>query len=250
MQKHSVCAALLAGYVVACSASAGSLNVAVASNFTAPMQEIAQAFEKKTGHSLALSFGSTGKFYAQIRQAAPFDVLFAADDVTPARIGKEGLGVEASRLTYAIGTLVLWSTQPGLADDGPAVLASDRFTRLAIAQPELAPYGAAARQALEHLGLFAKLKPRLVMGSNISQTYQFVATRNAQLGFVAMSQVYSEGRLRQGSAWIVPAAFHQPIRQDAIILTAGQTNPIAVELMEFMQSARVRQILESYGYQQ
>ena len=248
MQKHNLSTALLALYIVAGSASAAPLSVAVASNFTAPMQEIAQVFEKKTGHTLALSFGSTGKFYAQIRQAAPFEVLFAADAATPARIGQEGLGVEASRLTYAIGTLVLWSPQPGLIDDGPEVLTSERFARLAIANPDLAPYGAAARQTLEHLGLFDKLQSRFVMGSNISQTYQFVATRNAQLGLVALSQVYAGGRIKEGSAWIVPSSYHQAIRQDAIILNPGKTNPVAGELMQFMQSELAQKIIESYGY--
>ena len=248
MQKHNALTALLVLYTIAGSANAGTLSVAVASNFTAPMQEIAQVFEKRTGHTLALSFGSTGKFYTQIRQAAPFEVLFAADAATPARIGQEGLGVQASRITYAVGTLVLWSPQPGLIDDGAAVLASERFARLAIANPDLAPYGAAAKQTLEQLGLYARLRPKLVMGTSVSQAYQFVATRNATLGLIALSQVYSNGRIKEGSAWIVPASFHQPIDQDAIVLNPGKSNPVASELMQFMQTDLVRQILESYGY--
>lgn len=239
---------VLAGLFLSGSLQAAELSVAVASNFTAPMQKIAEAFEKGTGHKLALSFGSTGKFYAQIKNGAPFEVMFAADDKTPARLEKEGRGVQGTRFTYAIGKLVLWSKQPGLVDHKGEVLRKGAFDHIALADPKLAPYGAAAMQTLNKLGLISTLGSKFVLGENISQTYQFVATQNAPLGFVALSQVFAEGRVTEGSAWMVPQTNYEPIRQDALILTKGKDNPVAPELMHFLQSDAAKAIIESYGY--
>ena len=230
------------------SLQAAELSVAVAANFTAPMQKIAKAFEKETGHTLALSFGSTGKFYAQIKNGAPFEVLFAADDETPARLEREGQGVEGTRFTYAIGKLVLWSKQPGLVDDKGEVLRTGSFDRIALADPKLAPYGAAAMQTLNKLGLADTLRSKFVQGENIGQTYQFAASGNAQLGFVALSQVMENGQLREGSAWVVPATMHAPIRQDAIVLQRGQGNPAADALMQYLRGEKARAVIRAYGY--
>lgn len=227
---------------------AAEVSVAVAANFTAPMQKIAQAFEQETGHKAVLSFGSTGNLYAQIRHGAPFQILLAADATTPAKIEKEGLGLAGSRFTYAIGKLVLWSKRPGLVDDKGDILRSGTFQRLAVANPKLAPYGAAALETMTKLGVLKALQPKIVQGENIAQTYQFTATENAQLGFVALSQVMSEGKIVQGSAWLVPAHLHAPIQQDALLLAPGHGNPAAKALMIFLRSDRVKTLIRTYGY--
>jgi len=227
---------------------AAEVSVAVAANFTAPMQKIAALFEQDTGHKAVLAFGSTGRFYAQIRNGAPFQVLLAADDETPARLEREGAGVAGSRFAYAVGRLVLWSRQPGLVDARGEVLKSGRFDKLALADPKLAPYGAAAIETMAALGVLDALRPRFVQGENIAQTYQFVASENAQLGFVALSQVFADGRITSGSAWIVPPELHTPIRQDAILLDKGRDNPAAVALMQYLRSDKARAIIRSHGY--
>ncbi len=230
-------------------AQAAEVSVAVAANFTAPMQKIAQAFEQDTGHKAVLSFGATGAFYAQIRNGAPFQVLLAADDDTPAKIEREGMGVAGSRFTYATGKLVLWSRQPALVDDKGAILRSGRFERIAVANPKLAPYGVAAIETMTRMGVLAEVQPKIVQGDNIAQTYQFIATGNAQLGFVALSQVISDGRISQGSAWIVPGNLHAPIRQDAVLLTTGKDNPAAAALLSFLKGEKARAVIRSYGYE-
>ncbi|CAN7576104.1 molybdate ABC transporter substrate-binding protein [Acidovorax sp. LjRoot118] len=232
----------------ATAAHAEQVSVAVAANFTAPMQKIAAAFEADTGHKAELSFGATGKFYAQITNGAPFQILLSADDTTPAKLEREGKVVVNSRFTYAIGTLVLWSAKEGYVDDKGAVLKTGDFKHLAIANPKLAPYGLAATQVMDKLGLAATLQPRFVQGENIAQTYQFVATGNAQLGFVALSQVMVDGRIAQGSAWQVPADLHEPIRQDAALLETGKGNAAATALMQYLKGEKARTIIKSYGY--
>lgn len=239
---------LILAMACASAAHAGEVQVAVAANFTAPMQRIAAEFEKDTGHKASLAFGSTGKFYAQIKNGAPFEVLFAADDETPARLEREGQGVEGTRFTYAIGKLVLWSKQPGLVDDKGEVLRTGSFDRIALADPKLAPYGAAAMQTLNKLGLADTLRSKFVQGENIGQTYQFVATQNAPLGFVALSQVFVDGRVTEGSAWMVPETLHDPIRQDALILAKGKDNPAAPELVRYLKGETAKNIIRSYGY--
>lgn len=247
MSRNLVCLAAFLGLII--QVQAAEVSVAVAANFTAPMRKIAQTFEQETGHKAILSFGSTGNFYAQIRNGAPFQILLAADDETPIKIEKEGFGVAASRFTYAIGKLVLWSKQPGFVDDKGEILRSGQFQRIAVANPKLAPYGAASLETMTQLGVLQALQPKFVQGENIAQTYQFVATENAQLGFVALSQVMTDGRIAQGSAWIVPSSLHAPIRQDALLLVKGKDNPAATALMIFLQSDRSRLVIRSYGYE-
>ena len=227
---------------------AGEVRVAVAANFTVPMQKITQAFEAETGHKAVLSFGSTGTLYAQIRNGAPFQILLSADDETPIKLEKEGFGVAGSRFTYAVGKLVLWSKQPGLVDDKGEVLRSGPFQRIALANPKLAPYGAAAVQTMTKLGVLQALPPKVVQGENIAQTYQFVATENAQLGFIALSQVLVDGKIAQGSAWMVPAELHAPIQQDAILLTKGSNNPAAAALIQFLRGERAQSLIRAHGY--
>ena len=243
-----VAAVLMAGLFLSAPLQAAELSVAVAANFTAPMQKIAEAFEKETGHKLVLSYGSTGKFYAQIKNGAPFEVLFAADDETPARLEQEGQSVAGTRFTYAIGKLVLWSKQLGLVDGKGEVLRTGSFERIALADPKLAPYGAAAMQTLTQLGLADTLSSKFVQGENIGQAYQFVATQNAPLGFVALSQVSAEGRVTEGSAWMVPETFYEPIRQDTLILAKGKDNTAAAELMRYLQGDAAKAVIRSYGY--
>ena len=243
---------LLAGLVFAVSSlavQAAEVVVAVAANFTAPMQKIAAEFEKDTGHRALVSFGPTGKFYAQIKNGAPFAVFFAADDKTPARLETEGDTVPGSRFTYAIGKLVLWSDKPDFVDDQGEVLRSGDFRHVAIASPKVAPYGTAAVEALTRLGLLDAIQPKFVTGESISQAYQFVATGNAELGFVALSQVMEDGRMTGGSAWIIPADLHEPIRQDAVILAAGRDNPAAQALMEYLKGDKAAAFIRSFGYE-
>ena len=230
-------------------AHAGEVTVAVASNFTAPMQKLAPLFEKDTGHKLVLAFGSTGGFYAQIKNGGPFHVFLSADDETPLKLEKEGFAVKGTRFTYATGQLILWSKQPGFVDEKADVLKTGKFQRLAMANPKLAPYGAAALETLQKLGLLQQLQPKLVQGDNIAQTYQFVSTENAQLGFVALSQVYADGKLLQGSGWRVPSHLHAPIQQDAVLLSAGQNNPAAKELLAFLKTDKAKALIQAYGYQ-
>lgn len=227
---------------------AAEVSVAVAANFTVPMQKIASLFEQDTGHKAVLAFGSTGRFYAQVRNGAPFQVLLAADEETPARLEREGAGVAGSRFTYAVGRLVLWSRQPGLVDARGEVLKFGRFDKLALADPKLAPYGAAAMETLAALGALEAVRPRVVQGESIAQTYQFVASENAQLGFVALSQVFADGRITSGSGWVVPPELHAPIRQDAILLDKGRGNPAALALMQYLRTDKARAIIRSHGY--
>lgn len=235
------------------TAVADEVQVAVAANFTAPMQKIAAQFEKDTGHKAVLSFGATGKFYAQIRNGAPFEVLLAADDETPAKLEKEGAALVGSRFTYAIGKLVLWSAKPAVVDGQGAVLKQGGFEHLAIANPKLAPYGLAALETLKALGAYDALAPKLVQAENIAQAYQFVATSNALLGFVAYSQVLDEmGQLKSGSVWLVPAKLYSPIRQDGVILEKGVANgkakPAAAALLKYLKGAKAQAVIKAYGY--
>ena len=230
------------------SARAEELIIAVASNFTAPMQEIAQTFEAQSGHKVQLAFGSSGKLYAQIRHGAPFQALFSADQQIPARLEAEGYAVADSRFTYAEGKLVLWSPHADAVDPSGAVLAQGAFRRLALANPRLAPYGAAAQQALEALGLLNDTRTKWVQGENISQTYQFVATGNAELGLIALSQVMRDGKLIRGSSWIVPPSLYAPIKQDAVILQNGKNSQALRDFWQFLHSDSVQQRIASFGY--
>ncbi|WP_020564419.1 molybdate ABC transporter substrate-binding protein [Methylosarcina fibrata] len=241
---------ILLGALVASGheAFAETTIVAVAANFTEPMNEIAEAFEKTTGHSAKLSFGSSGKFVAQIENGAPFEVFLSADAEKPEKLERNKMAVPGSRFTYAIGKLVLWSAKPGYVDDQGQILETGGFKHLALADPKLAPYGKAAVEFLKNKGLLDKLQPLFVLGENISQTHQFVSTGNAELGFVALSQVIEDGKIAKGSGWIVPEELHAPIRQDAVLLDKGSENPAAAALMQFLKSAEARAILQKYGY--
>lgn len=227
---------------------AAEVSVAVAANFSAPMKVIAQAFERETGHKAVLSFGATGQLYAQIKNGAQFSILLAADELTPAKIEKESLGVAGSRATYAIGQLVLWSKKLGRIDDQGEILKNGNFTKIAIANHKLAPYGSAAIEVLNHLGIMSQVKPKIVEGANIAQTFQFVFSENAELGFVALSQVYENGKLKQGSGWLVPASMYSPIKQDAILLNPGRDNPAALALMKYLQSDAAKRVILNFGY--
>jgi molybdate transport system substrate-binding protein len=237
--------------VVTClgTAHAGEVQVAVAANFAGPMEKLAAQFQKDTGHKAVVASGATGKFYAQIRNGAPFEVLLSADDETPARLEAEGQAVAKSRFTYAIGRLVLWSAKANYVDATGAVLKTGDFTHLAIANPKTAPYGAAAVSVIDKLGLTARLQPRLVQGENIAQAFQFASTGNAELGFVAQAQVWRDGKFTAGSGWIVPATMHAPIRQDAALLTRGAKNPAAQALLDYLRSDKAKALIRAYGYE-
>lgn len=239
---------LLATLACATSVHAAEVRVAVAANFAAPMQKIVAAFESDTGHRAVLVTGATGKLYAQVANGAPFELLLSADDDTPARLEKEQLAVPGTRFTYAIGRLALWSAIEGYVDSKGQVLKAGTYKHLAIANPKTAPYGAAALEVLGKFGVLEAARPRFVQGENIAQTHQFVSSGNAQLGFVALAQVIRDGRIASGSGWIVPASFHSPIRQDAVVLARGRNNPAAVALADYLKSDKARAIIRSYGY--
>ena len=231
------------------SVQAATVLVAVASNFTKPMNEIAAAFNKATGHEANLSFGSSGKFVAKIENAAPFEVFLSADEKNPKKLEESGKGVANTRFTYAIGKLVLWSARAGYVDDQGQILGKGGFKHLALADPKIAPYGQAAEEAMKNLSLLDKLQPLFVLGDNISQTQQFISSGNAELGFIALSQVIgTDGKISEGSGWIVPDNLHNPIRQDAILLKKGEPNPAASALLAFLKSPEALAIIKKYGY--
>ena len=227
---------------------ADDIYVAVASNFTAVMHRLAEEFEKSSGHQLKISSGSSGKFYAQIKHGAPFDVFFSADQAKPQALENEGLIVANSRFSYAVGALALWSAQPGWVDDQATRLKNNNFNKLALANPKLAPYGAAAVEVLDNLKLVKTTQPKWVKGENIAQTYQFASTGNADIGFVALSQIMHNGHIKHGSAWIIPDQLYSPILQDAVLLKRAANNDAAKALLQFMRSNIAKKIIESYGY--
>lgn len=245
MKRHLLLTCLL-GFAE--FAHADEVKVAVAANFSAPMQKIAADFEKATGHKAVLSTGATGAFYAQIKNGAPFEVLLAADGETPAKLENEGLAVKGRRFTYAIGKLVLWSSKPGFVDPQGEVLKKGSFDKLALANPKTAPYGLAAIEALKKLGLAEAVQPKLVQGETITQAYQFVASGNAELGFVALSLIWKDGAIASGSAWMVPTDLYSPIRQDAVLLSKGASQPAAQALLQYLRSDAARAVIKAYGY--
>lgn len=228
---------------------AGEVRVAVASNFAAPMERIAVLFQHDSGHTLKVSLGSTGKFYAQIKSGAPFDVLLAAEDAIPKRLEQEELAVGGSRFVYASGKLVLWSVQPDFVDERAAVLNKGNFSRLAIADPRLAPYGMAAKETLEKLVMWNAIQGKLVKGENITQTYQFVATENAELGFVALSQIMRDGKITGGSWWLVPAGMYKPIRQSAVMLSGAKDASAAQAFLAYLKSEKAKAVMHGFGYE-
>jgi molybdate transport system substrate-binding protein len=246
--RHLLHLLLLASSTAGSLACAGEVQVAVAANFAGALGPIGNAFTAASGHTLKVSAGATGKFATQIAAGAPFEVLLAADDETPKKLIANGLAMAGSNLTYATGRLVLWSAQPGFVDDQGAVLAGGRFEHLAIANSKLAPYGAAAMEVLRARGLAEVLAPKLVTGENIAQTFQFVVTGNAELGFVALSQVAVPGQPVSGSHWRIPSALHGEIRQDAVLLKAGEKNPAAMAFLVFLKSDAAKTVIRNWGY--
>lgn len=227
---------------------ADDVSVAVAANFTAALQRLAPEFERTSGHTLLASFGATGKLYAQIKNGAPFDVLLSADDETPLKLEQEGLGVAGTRFTYATGRLVVWSPNPDLVDDRGEILKKGEFAHLAIANPKTAPYGAAASQVMRKLGVWDRIASKLVYGENITQTAQFIHSGNAELGFIALSQVRSLPPTQRGSHWLVSADLYQPLRQDAVLLAHAADKPSARAFLEYLRSPRARTIIQELGY--
>lgn len=242
MRLYLLAAALLTAATG--SAGAAETNVAVAANFTEPAKEIAAAFAAGSGDKAVLSFGATGQFYAQIKQDAPFTILLAADDETPRKAVEEGLAVADSRFTYAIGRLVLWS-KDAYRTLGEDTLKSGSFEKIAIANPKTAPYGLAAVQAMKKMGVYERLEPKFVQGNSIAQTYQFIDTGNAEVGFVALSQIIMK---TEGSRWPVPELLHEPIRQDAVLLKKGAADPVARAFLAFLKGPEAAAVIARYGY--
>jgi len=249
MNPKNLASSLLVGLaLVATAAHADEITVAVAANFTAPFNNIAAAFEKETGHKVVAAFGSTGKFYAQIRNGAPFDILLAADSETPARLVKEGAGVAGSQFSYAIGKLVLWSANPAMVDAQGEVLKKGGFKHIALTNPRLAPYGAAAVETMKAMGVHDSLAAKFVTAETVTQAYQFVSSGNSQLGFLALSQVLKDGQV-EGSAWIVPARLYTPILQDAVLLTPGKDKAGAAALLTYLKGEKAQAVVRSFGYE-
>lgn len=230
--------------MTAATVSAGEVKTAVAANFTEPVKEIGAAFEKATGHKLVLSFGATGQFYAQITQGAPFEVLVSADKATPAKAIAEGHAVAGTNFTYAVGKLVLYSKTADVTA-GDQVLREGKFNKIAIANPAAAPYGAAGMETLKAMGLLDSVQPKIVQGNNIAQTFQFVDTGNAEVGFVALSQVIF---VKEGSRWLVPANLYAPISQDAVLLKVGADSDAAKAFLTFLRGPESRAVIEKFGY--
>ncbi len=237
-------ALVLTAGLVATSVASAEINVAVAANFTSPAQELAAAFKAGTGHDVLLSFGATGALYAQIIQGAPFVAFLAADDKRPAQAVTDGQGVAGSVFTYAVGTLALYSPSIEMTD-GEAVLKAGNFEHIAIASPATSPYGAAAIEVMSGLGVAETLRPKQVVGENVTQSLQFIETGNAELGFVALSQVVDKPGTQ---VWRVPGDLHTPIRQDAVLLKPGENDPVAIAFLASLRSDAARAIIESYGY--
>lgn len=228
--------------------TAADVTVATAANFTAAINRLAPDFERRSGHKIVASFGATGTLYAQIKNGAPFDMLLAADAEHPRRLETEGLAVPGTRFTYATGRLVLWSAKPGVVDKDGDILRRGEFAHLAIANPKTAPYGAAAIQVLQHLGVEERVRPRIVQGENITQAFQFVSTGNALLGFVAWAQVRVLPTAQAGSYWLVPAELHNPLHQDGVLLKRAAGLPAARAFLDYLRSREARSIIAELGY--
>jgi molybdate transport system substrate-binding protein len=248
LHQLAVAGALFFGAMVN-MAHAGEVNAAVAANFTEPVKKIAEAFQKDTGHTVKLSFGSSGKFYSQIKEGAPFDVFLAADEKNPKLLEDEGLAVKDSRFVYALGKLVLWSAQPGYVDGKGDVLGKGSYNKLAYADPKLAPYGLAAKEALEKMALWDKVQSKLVTGESITQTYQFAATGNAEIAFIALSQITKDGKVTEGSYWLVPAHMYNPIKQAAVQLSAAKDKAAAQAFLTYLKNEKSVAIIRSFGYE-
>ena len=235
-------------FLVFSTVHAGEVKVAVAANFLTPMKMIAKSFEIGTGYKVLISAGSTGQLYTQIKNGAPFQIFLSADQKTLAKLAAQKLTVPGTRFTYAVGKLVLWSAKPGFVDSRGKILKRGGFRHIAIANPKLAPYGAAAMETMQNLNVLASIEPKIVRGENIAQTQQFIASGNAELGFVALSQVMSGGKPAEGSMWIVPGDLYAPIRQDAALLANGKDRPAAEALLKYLKGGTARAVIKSFGY--
>ncbi len=245
--SRSLPAILLAGWLVPAGGAAEVAMVAVATNFAEVMERVEADFERDSPHAITITTGSTGQLFAQISNGAPFDLLLAADQARPERLEAEGLAVPGTRFSYALGHLSLWSADPSaIGAHGVATLRAGAFRRLALANPELAPYGAAARQVLDRLGLYQELSERIVLGENVGQTYAMVASGNAELGFVARSSVL--GASGGGSRWDVPPTLHEPIRQDVVLLARAEDNSAARDLLAYLRRPETRAVIRGFGY--
>ncbi|MCG7865211.1 MAG: molybdate ABC transporter substrate-binding protein [Candidatus Thiodiazotropha taylori] len=226
---------------------AAEVKLAIAANFTDVARILAERFEQQTGHTTRISYGSTGKLYSQIEHGAPFEVFLAADRARPEKVQDEGLAVSGSGFVYARGKLVLWSLRESLFTEGESYLKGSDFRHLALANPKTAPYGLAAQQVMQHLGVMESIRPRLVKGDSIAQTFQFVATGNADAGFVALAQIKAwQGE--SGTLWEIPESYYAPIDQAAVLLNKGQDNPAAHAFLDFLKSEKAKQLIQAYGY--
>lgn len=250
MKNIQFIAGLFFTLIVMVPVHADQVRIAVASNFSAPMRSIAREFEKDTGHRVQLVFGSSGKLYAQIVNGAPFQVFLSADASKPELLEHDGLALPGSRFTYARGALALWSAKPGYIDNNAERLQKGDFRHLAIANDRLAPYGVAARDVMKNIQVWDSLHNKLVTGENIAQTYQFVSSGNAELGFIALSQAISMQQNEKGSVWIVPQELHAPILQDAVLLDKGRDNEVAIALLDYLKTDKAVNLIRSYGYRQ
>lgn len=250
LKKRSQLLTVLALLIAFTNSQAATTLAAVASDFTKPMKEIITAFEKATGHSAKTSYGSSGKFFTQIQNGAPFEVYLSANEKYPQELEKSGFAVPNSQFTYAIGKLALWSAKPDFVDQQGAVLQAANFKHIAIADPAHAPYGVVAEDVMQQLGVLEKLRPLFVMGENIAQTFQFVSTGNAELGFVGLAQVIDpdSGKIGSGSGWIIPGNMHRPFCQTAQLLSKGAENPAATALLAFLKSPEALAIIKKYGF--
>jgi molybdate transport system substrate-binding protein len=229
-------------------AVAGEATIAVASNFIKPMAALVKEFEVYSPYKLRVVYGSSGRLFAQISNGAPFDVFLSADSLKPARLIEDGYGVAGSQRTYAIGRLALWSNKAGVSVKNEDILSNGAFRAIAIANPRLAPYGLAAKQSLESMGLWEQLKSKLVQGENISQTYQFVFTANADVGFVSYSQLEIQNGAEATNYWLIPSEYHEAITQDSVLLERGADNKASLEFIEFLKSDSAIKLIESFGY--
>ncbi len=248
LHRRAWCVAPTLAAMIAIAATlpvwAAQASIAVAANFTAPAVEIGELFSELTGHEAVFSFGSTGQLYAQITQGAPIEVFLAADQARPAKAIEDGLAVPGSRFTYATGKIVLFSEDDSLVT-GEATLRAGEFAKVAIANPKTAPYGAAAVETMRALGVYEALKGKIVRGNNIAQAFQFVETGNAEIGFVALSQIAAQ---ESGSRWIVPEDLYSEIAQDAVLLKRGKDNEAARAFITFLKGPDARAVKEKYGY--
>ena len=228
---------------------AAEVNAAVAANFAAPMERVAALFHKESGHSVKISPAASGKLYTQIKGGAPFDVLLSADEEIPKRLLQEGLAVAGTRFIYATGRLVLWSVQPGLVDDKGAVLNAGKFERLAYANPVVSPYGVAAKETLSKLTMWNAMQKKLKKGEDVTQAYQLAASESADMAFIALSQVMRDGKVAEGSWWLVPPELHNPIRQSAVLLSASKEQAAAKALLAFLKSEKAKAAMRGFGYE-